>query len=103
MIDLKPDKWYYLIDLGYDIVRCPGNQEMASKHLQTLRRHADLWKQFTTGERLDTVPSLIGCYYDYTEEERVILGYPKTYGFTPTLLGSIGTHFSEWPRIGTRV
>jgi hypothetical protein len=103
------ERWYYLIHLGYDIVRCPaGNdgavaQKTAEEHLRLLRQHAVLWCQATTGKRADSVPWLIGVYYDYTEDERIRMHYPKSYGYTPTLLGSMATPFPEWERVGTRV
>lgn len=103
VMDLDDDRWYYLIHLGYDIVRCPGKQETASEHLRILRRHADDWSRITTGHQVESVPWLIGCYYDYTEEERIAWGYPRSFGYTPTLLGDITTSFDQWERVDTRV
>lgn len=90
--------WYYLINLGYDIVRCPGNQETASRHLKAIRQeHAEFFKQ-ATGKEPDTVPWLIGVYREYTEFEAKTM--PASYGYTPTLEGNIDTPRNCWTRIG---
>lgn len=96
----EPDDpgWYYLIDLdaGYTILKCPGDHDVASRHLRAIREALDADGRIGTTVRdpEGRTASLIGVYRPYTPREEAM--YPKSYGFTPNLLGSIDTDPAEW-------
>lgn len=95
----EPAEWYYLIHLGFDIVRCPGDQEAASKHLRQLRQEYDTIILQATGKHASPVPWLIGVYPPWSVGGPEGKGGVFSYGYTPTLLGDIHTPRTEWERL----
>jgi hypothetical protein len=93
--DVAGRGWHYLIHLtNGEVVKCPGNQEVAERHLRRLREQHDAKHVQRFGRHADTVPYLIGVYPPNA------IGGPGTtvraYGFAPTLYGDIWTEPEDW-------
>lgn len=90
-------RWHYLIylDAG-EILKCPGDQPTASRHLRQIREWYIEEHLAATGRKPDTVPWLIGVYPPGSVDGPEGKGGVFSYGYSPTLLGSIDTEPGEW-------
>lgn len=92
---------YYLIHLGDDVVQCPGDYDIAVKHLQALRVDAVNAALAATGRKPDSVPWLIGVYPPCSIGGPEGKGGVYSYGYTPTLIGEYCTPRAKWQRVGS--
>jgi hypothetical protein len=91
------EQGHYVIHLGgADIVQCPGGQTTALEHLKQLRNEHIEAARAATGKDPETVPWLIGVYPPHSVGGREGKGGVFSYGYTPTLFGSIGTPRTGW-------
>ncbi|WP_135451327.1 hypothetical protein [Mycobacterium sp. DL99] len=90
---------HYLINLtGGEIVQCPGDQATAERHLRYLReRH--IAEAEEAGRDPYPLPSLIGVYPPWSVGGPDGKGGVFSYGYKPTLLGSIDAPRSQWSRV----
>lgn len=87
--EFAPD-WHYLIEMpNHDVLKCPGNEYVALKHLKAIR------------EELNCSPTarLIGVYPPNSIGGPDGVGGVYSYGFTPTHEGKIGQSVDEWTKL----
>lgn len=78
-------EWHYLIHMpDNDVIRCPGNEDVAIKHLKAIRED---W--VVAHPDPPFVPYLIGVYPPNAIGGPDGVGGVYSYGFTPTHTGSI--------------
>lgn len=93
------DGSYYLIHLGRDIAKCPGDATRASLHLSQIRRDIVEEHRQATGRDPETVPWLIGVYPPGSVGGPDGKGGVFSYGYSPTMLGHINVPRSRWHRL----
>lgn len=81
--------WHYLIHFpDGTVVQCPGDWDVAHKHLRMIRADWDG----------DTVPTLIGAYPPHSIGGPEGHGGIVSLGYTPNFIGSIDHPREEWIR-----
>lgn len=89
--------WCYLIHLtNGDVVKCIGDQAIAERHLKQLREQHTAHHIEQHGRPPDTVPYLIGVYPPHTIGGPEGRGGIRSYGYSPTLFGTIDTDPEDW-------
>ncbi|MCV7226081.1 hypothetical protein [Mycolicibacterium komossense] len=94
---VSEDDWFYLLKYpDHTVVQCAGDWDVALKHLRALRIEYEAEQLAATGRRAESTVVLIGAYGPNRVGGPEGRGGVRSFGITPTLIGSIDVPRAEW-------